>query len=82
MGHKDFLIDLAQRRGNKTIGHEATRFVELDGGVIVEPTAFEPDPATHHDSHYYNAITNVLYKKVVTRKEPGIVVAHWQKVSY
>lgn len=51
MGHKDFLIDLAQRRGNKTIGHEATRFVELDGGVIVEPTAFEPDPATHHDSH-------------------------------
>lgn len=81
MSHKEFLLDLGQRRGNRTIGHEAIRFVELDGGVIIEPTAFEPDASTHRDSHYYNAMTNVLYKKVITRKEPGIVVAYWQKVS-
>jgi hypothetical protein len=81
MGHKEFLYDLIRRRGNSTIGGDTARFVELDGGTIIEPTAFEPDASTCRESHYYNVMTNVLYKKVVTRKEPGIVVAYWQKVS-
>ncbi len=50
--------------------------------MAIEPTAFEPDPRTHRDDYYYNAITNVLYKKVITRQEPGIIVAHWQPASY
>ena len=57
------------------------RFLELNGATIIEPTAFEPDPTTYRRSHYYNAITNTLYRKVTTRSQPGITVAHWQKVS-
>lgn len=76
-----FLADLAQRRGRPTPGHDSVRFLELAGGSIIEPTAFEPDPATHRHDYYYNAVTNTLYRKVVTRREKGIVVAHWQKTS-
>jgi hypothetical protein len=57
------------------------RFMELIGAEIVEPTAFEPDPATHRGEYYYNAITNTLYRKIVDREEPGIIVAHWQQIS-
>lgn len=80
MSHKEFLSDLIQRR-NGGIGQDTIRFVELDGGIIIEPTAFEPDPATCRESHYYNASTNILYKKVITREGPGITVAYWQKIS-
>lgn len=55
--------------------------VELFGGEVIEPTAFEPDAATHRSDFYYNAVTNVLYRRVITRQEPGIIVAHWQKAS-
>lgn len=75
------LDDLSERRGRQTVGYNPIWFLELHGATIIEPTAFEPDPATYRGTHYYNAITNTLYKKIVTRKEPGIVVAHWQKVS-
>ena len=65
----------------RSVGHDPIWFLELHGAAIIEPTAFEPDPSTHRGTHYYNAITNTLHKKIITRKEPGIVVAHWQKVS-
>ena len=65
----------------RSVGHNPIWFLELHGAAIIEPTAFEPDPATHRGTHYYNATTNTLYKKVITRNEPGIVIAHWQKVS-
>ena len=55
--------------------------VELVGGEVIEPTAFEPDASTHRNDFYYSTVTNALYRKVVTRNEPGIIVAHWQKVS-
>jgi hypothetical protein len=76
-----WLNDLSDHLGSRKVGHDSIRFVELDGARIIEPTAFEPDPATYRDTHYYNALTNTLYMKVITREEPGIVVAHWQKVS-
>ena len=76
-----FLQDLIARRGLKRTGGFSTRLLELDGATIVEPTAFEPDAATHRNDYYYNAITNTLYRKVVVRREPGVVVAHWQKTS-
>lgn len=76
-----WLQDLSERRAVSSAAGDAVRFLELNGAVIIEPTAFEPDPATHRESHYYNAVTNTLYRKVTTRSEPGIVVAHWQKVS-
>ncbi len=76
-----FLADLGQRRGRPGVGHNPVWFLERLGGTIIEPTAFEPDPATHRHDYYYNAETNTLYKKVVTRRERGIVVAHWQKTS-
>ena len=76
-----FLSDLTDRLGRRSVGGDSTRFLELDGASIIEPTAFEPDPSTHRRSHYYHAVTNTLYRKVTTHSEPGIVVAHWQKVS-
>ncbi len=76
-----FLADLGDRRGRPSPGHNSVWFLERFGATIVQPTAFEPDPATHRDDYYYNATTNALYKKVVSRREPGIVVAHWQKMS-
>lgn len=76
-----FLEDLLARRGLRSSGFNNIRLVELNGGRIVEPTAFEPDPSTYRGEFYYNAINNVLYRKIVTRREPGIVVAYWQKIS-
>jgi hypothetical protein len=76
-----FLADLAGRRGYPSPGYDSVWFVELNGGTVVEATAFEPDPATYRHDYYYNAETNTLYKKVVARREKGIVVAHWQKAS-
>jgi hypothetical protein len=78
---QELLDDLASRRGLVTGGFDSARYLELSGATIIEPTAFEPDPSTYRGTHYYNAVTNTLYKKIVTRKQPGIVVAHWQKVS-
>lgn len=77
----DFLVDLYNRRLNDEIGGISVRTVELYGGVVVEPTAFEPDPVTSRDEYYYNAVTNALYKRIVTRRETGIVSAYWQRVS-
>jgi len=76
----DFLTDLFARRGTPSPGHDPVWFLECFGATIIEPTAFEPDPSTHRDDFYYNAVTNALYKKVISRKEYGIV-AVWQKVS-
>lgn len=76
-----FLADLFARRGNPSPGHDPLRFAELWGATIIEPTAFEPDPSTYRGDYYYNSVTNTLYRKVITRQEPGIVVAHWQKAS-
>lgn len=76
-----FIEDLLSRRGLKYGGFNNIRVVELDGGRIIEPTAFEPDPSTYRGEYYYNAVTNTLYRKIVIRKEPGITVAHWKKVS-
>jgi hypothetical protein len=76
-----FLNDLGNRRGRPSPGHNSIWFLELSGVTIIEPTAFEPDPATHRHDYYYNAVTNTLYRKVVSRHETGIAVAHWQKAS-
>jgi hypothetical protein len=77
-----FLDDLSERRGKQSVGNNNTAwFLELDGATVIEPTAFEPDPATYRGDYYYNARLNVLYKKIVTRKEPGLIHAYWQKVS-
>ncbi len=78
---QDFLDDLSQRRGVPGVGHDSIWFLERTGATIIEPTAFEPDAATYRSDYYYNAVTNTLYRRVVTRREPGIVVAHWQKAS-
>lgn len=78
----DFLTDLFDRRGSKqVVGYNPIRFLELHGARIVEPEATEPDAATYRGEYYYNTTLNALYRKVVTHKEPGIVIAHWQKVS-
>ena len=77
----EFLTDLNDRRTIRSIGDWSAWMLELNGAKVIEPTAFEPDPATHRSEYYYNAETNVLYRKIVTRREPGVVVAHWQKVS-
>ncbi len=77
----EFLTDLMARRGRPTPGHDSVWFLERRGGTIIQPTAFAPDAASHRGDYYYNAATNTLYRRVVTRREPGMVVAHWQKAS-
>lgn len=76
-----FLSDLYERRLNNDIGGIGVRSIELMGGRVIEPTAFEPDPQTCRDEHYYNAATNTLYKRIVVRKEFGILAAYWQRIS-
>ena len=76
-----FMSMISQRRGLLNTGYTSARMLELSGAEIIEPTAFEPDATTHRSKYYYNAVTNILYMKVVSRKQPGIIVAHWQKVS-
>lgn len=88
MSHVDdarsFLTEVQAKRGRKTVGANPYRYVELHGGEIIEPTAFEPDPTTHRNDYYYNSVTNVLYKRVYDRYEPkkGIIVAHWAAISH
>jgi hypothetical protein len=77
----DFLVDLFSRRLNDEIGGLGVRTVELYGGMVIEPTAFEPDPTTYRDEYYYNAISNALFKKIIVRKEFSILSAYWQRVS-
>lgn len=77
----EFLNDLIQRRGIPSVGYDPTWFIELHGGTVVEPLPFPPDAATHRHDYYYNATNNTLYRKVISRQEPGIIVAHWQKSS-
>ena len=77
----EFVQDLFNRRKSKKGGCNNIRIVELKGGRVIEPTAFEPDARTHRGEYYYNAITNALYRKIVTKREPGIIAAHWVKIS-
>jgi len=76
----EFLADLLDRRGPATGGGNPNRWCELYGGIVVETTAYEPDPATYRGRYYYNASRNVLYKKVIVQQSPNIV-AHWRQVS-
>lgn len=78
---REFLTVLFNKRNTKRLGHENIRNVELVGGTIIEPTAFEPDARTHRNEYYYNATNNILYRKIVTRNEPGIIHAYWKKIS-
>jgi len=77
---QDFLSDLFSRRAISGGGTQSEWLMELGGASIIQPTAFEPDPATHNQGYYYNSSHNALYRKVVTRTEP-VIVAHWQRVS-
>jgi len=77
----DFITDLFSRRLNDEIGGLGVRAVELYGGMIIEPTAFEPDPTTYRGEYYYNAISNALFKKIMVRKEYTVLSAYWQRVS-
>ena len=82
MTQQEWLDELSEVRGRRFVGNNNTVWMlELAGATPIEPTAFEPDAATYRGDYYYNAITNALYKKIITRKEPGIIHAYWQKVS-
>lgn len=73
-----FLEDLINRRGKPTEGYSSVWPIELVGGTIIEPTAFEPDPKTYRGEYYYNANANVLYKKIISKNSTH---AYWQKIS-
>lgn len=76
-----FLTDLLSRRNSRKGGFNNIRAVELNGGSIIEPTAFEPDPNTYRGEYYYNANTNVLYKKIKKTRKDKSIVAFWQRIS-
>jgi len=79
---KEWLLDLFARRGVVDNSSDTIRFVELYKGKVLEPTAFEPDPVTCRDDYYYNAKTNLLYKRIITKKEGSLITnAHWKRVS-
>ncbi len=80
MTTEEFLADLFARRGTERSNFESARLLELYGAEIIEPTAFEPDPNTHRSDFYYNAVNNVLYKKVTTRNGE-ISISHWKPAS-
>lgn len=76
--------DIGLRQGNPGGGFCDPRFLELYGARIIEPTAFEPDPRTYRGEYYYNAVTNQLFRKVISRNDPktGIITANWVAVSH
>ena len=79
---KSWLLDLFDKRGTTEEEFETIRTVELRKGEVLEPTAFEPDPRTHRQDYYYNAKTNVLYKKIITKRSGSLIMnAHWKRVS-
>jgi hypothetical protein len=76
-----FLDELADKRGCFSGGSPfSSQMVELNGGSLIEMTAFEPDPVTFRDEYYYHTVRNVLYKKIVNYVD-GFRTAFWQKVS-
>jgi len=77
----EFVQDLFNRRKSIKGGNNNIRIVELKGGRVIEPTAFEPDARTYRGEYYYNAVSNALYRKIMTKKEHGIIAAHWVKIS-
>lgn len=77
-----FLVDLATRRGQPTVGGNPSRFIELAGGKEVPLQWYEPSAKTFRSEYYYNTRLNKLYKKSksthpVTKK----FTAHWVLVS-
>lgn len=70
MANFDALEDVIAHRDAHADFHGGLTYWLLElsdvGGDIITYTAFEPDPNTHRGDFYYNAATNVLYKKVAT----------------
>ena len=60
----NWLSDLNERIGDKSVGNIDIRLTELYGSEIIEPTSFEPDPNTYRNAYYFNSVTNALYKKL------------------
>lgn len=80
----DFLSDLASRRGQVTVGHNASSLmVALNKNTkSVEILSFEPDPITFRDEYYYNSVDNVLYKKISNHTDKMNISAYWKRASY
>jgi len=81
MVNQSVLEEIIMFRAPRVAARDTVWNIERHGANIIMPTAFEPNPATYHGKYYYNAATNTLYMKIITRQEPGIIVAHWQQVS-
>ncbi len=78
---KAFLTDIAAKRGKKSGGGNPAWFLEKEGATVIVPTSFEPDPNTYRDNYYYNAKTNALYVKIITKYKDNTAVASWKQVS-
>lgn len=76
-----FFAELTRYRGIPTQGSNGIFAIERSGGAVITPTAFAPAAATHRGAFYYNVNTNTLYRKVVTARGPGYVIAHWKQAS-
>lgn len=57
--------------------------IELVGGEVVEATVYEPDAATYRGEYYYNARSNILFKRKWIKRDPhgGAMLATWQPIS-
>lgn len=76
------IADVLSRRGPATVGGNPLNFLELYGAAMVEVTAFEPDPRTFRGEYYYNAVTDRLYRRIVTaRRADGVIKAQWVPAS-
>lgn len=73
-----FLEQLSEKLGNKQVGHQTNWIIEMYGGEMIIPTAFEPDATTHRSDYYYNATDNKLYTRKKIYSKDGNVIACWK----
>ncbi len=80
----DGITTIFQKKGRITTGHNSSLLsIESNGGSMVPFSAYEPDAGTFRGDYYYNTTLNMLFKKIVTSRNPkyGKLVAHWKRIS-
>ncbi len=70
---------LIAKRNASQIG--GTRTTLLQGIESIVVTAFEPDAVTFRGEYYYNAVSNLLFRKIIRHNTNGLRLAFWQQIS-
>lgn len=77
-----FFDELLGIRGFPSSGTNSVRFVEMNGGMMVPISFWEPGADTSRDEYYYNSRVNVLFKRVgAVHPVSGVMKYYWKRVS-